>query len=101
MIDTRTSDELINMSLKEYNITIQEIRKENSDGYINTGVIKNKKPVMDYWYNKYTWIFEEHYESFRKEAEKLVLEKGYTKEDLDWWECLYAPRADYLPFNIK
>lgn len=99
MIDTRLSDTLINMSLEEYNITIQEIRKESPEGYIDTGVVKNKKPVMDYWYNKYTWIFEEHYNNFRKEAEELVLQKGYTKEDLDFWECLYAPKADYLPFN--
>jgi hypothetical protein len=101
MIDNATSDALTNKALEQFNITIQEIRKESPDGYINTGVIKNKKPVYDYYYNKYTWFSEEDYLKFREWAINYVTKKGYSIEDFNFWECLCGLREDYLPFYKK
>jgi hypothetical protein len=96
MIDSVTRDVLINKMLEQYNVTIQEIRKEHPDGYVDTGIVKNKKPVMDYWYNKYVWDNEEKYFVYRGWAEHYVTSKNYSIDDLNWFEATYDLKHSYI-----
>ena len=99
-IDSKLSDELINLALKRHNITIQEIRKESPDCLIK---IKDKKGKerSEHYYNVYTIDSEEEYKSWREKAEKLAFDKGYKKEELDFWEMMYQLKEIYIFNKMK
>ena len=97
MIDLKLSDKLINKSLEQYNITIQEIRRIHPECIIPVGIIK-KKESFDYYYNFYKWKEEEDYKNWYSWALKEVL-KDYTEEDLKLWEMLWGLKEDYLYKN--
>lgn len=92
---------LTNKALESYKKNIEIILRDYPDGIIPTGIKKNGKDVTDYYYNVYTWISEEEYKEWRKWALLMVRTDGGTEMDLDWWECLWGLREDYLPFRKK
>ena len=99
-IDGKLSDELINLSLKRYNITIQEIRKESPDCLIKVKDKKGKEK-SEHYYNVYTIDSEEEYKYWREKAEKLAFTKGYKREHLDFWEMMYQLKETYIFNEMK
>ena len=99
-IDGKLSDELINLALKRHNITIQDIRKESPNCLIK---IKDKKgkEKSEHYYNVYTIDSLEEYKVWREKAEKLAFDKGYKKEELDFWEMMYQLRESYIFNELK
>ena len=99
-IDGKLSDELSNLALKRHNVTIQEIRKESPDLLIKTKDKKGKEK-SEHYYNVYTIDSKEEYDMWREEAEKLAFDKGYKKEELDFWEMMYQLRESYIFNELK
>lgn len=99
-IDTKLSDELINLALKRHNITIQEIRKESPDLLIKVKDKKGKEK-SEHYYNVYTIDSLEEYEAWREKAEELAFSKGYKKEELDFWEMMYQLKETYIYKELK
>ena len=99
-IDSKLSDELINLALKRHNITIQEIRKESPDCLIKVKDKKGKER-SEHYYNVYTIDSLEEYKAWREHAEKLAYAKGYKKEELDFWEMQNQLRETYIFNELK
>jgi hypothetical protein len=95
------SKELLNKALSYRKKNIDTILKEYPDGLVPTGIKKKGKDVTDYYYNVYSFELEKDYLEWRAWAEEKVEDEGFTKQALDWWECLYGLREDYLPFRKK
>jgi len=100
MIDKKLSDILINLALKKYNISIEEIRKESPDCLIKVKDKKGKEK-SEHYYNVYTIDSEEEYLEWRKKAEKLAYAKGYKREELDFWETVNQLKETYIFNQMK
>jgi hypothetical protein len=95
LIDT-IRNKLINGALLQYKVTIEEILSKYPSGIIPTGVVRNKKPVTDYWYNKYTWENEKDYLVWKEWALEELEKEGMTKGELDKFELIYDLKHQYI-----
>lgn len=101
LIDELTSRILTNKALEQYGVTMKDVLSKNSDGLVDTGIVKNKKPVLDYYYNVYVWKTKEDYDEWRAWALEHLKLKKYKEEDLNFWECLWGLKEAFLPFYKK
>lgn len=99
MISDKMRNILLNRALKEYNVSADDIFKQNRHGLVS--VKKKGKEDKEYYYNVYTFKTKETYTKWREWAESLINDESFTKMDLDMFELIWGLKEEYITNTFK